>query len=216
LDPKSGECFRFTNFTPGGLEALLSRILAPLGFALAEPWPNSPVDAPNAVIKKLGHDEGSQITGHIFAERNLGVDRMETHRRDRTRWLAVIGGIVLGVVGLYLGLAYPSTNLRFLVLPGAFGPGIALVAALTFANADYWSDIVVAKYTGVSPSQSGDRPPASIPCQYDVQVWVVRALTQDWESKYGSGRNMIASKANEEHAAIRDAIRTGFTAPPLR
>ena len=87
---------------------------------------------------------------------------------------------------------------------------LALFSATAFANADYWSDVVVVTYRGKIPGKVGPYHAMEAVGDYDVQIQVVRALSEDWTLSLPYGRQIRASVpepgAGDVYAAIRSAL----------
>lgn len=217
IDPLSGESYRFVGIRPMDLAQGLGQILEPMGYTRRWPPATPSPMMVSARTKALPHHEGSTIRGELYFERNLGVDRGETRRRDRRRWLGLGVGLGLGIPCIVLALTFANDKpFALFALPGGLLLGLALVSGLSFANADYWSDVVVASYRGTTREPVDPTQVLEVSADYDVQVQVVRALSQDWESKYGSGRTIQASVRDPGSDNVSDAIRSAFTSPPLR
>jgi hypothetical protein len=214
LDPTISESYKFQGVDLQVLRTEFERISKPLGFTLAEPYKFGSRDL-TAYSKKLPHHEGVEVIGWLYAERELRADKAETHRRDRLRWLGIAGGIIPGVVLIILAFSRLNT-LGFLAGPGGIFMGIALVSGLSFANVDYWSDVIAVRLHSVLPNAGRRVDPVTAITDYVAQVWVVRALTQDWESKAGSGRTLIAGIDAQGLGAVRESLRSAICSGPLR
>jgi hypothetical protein len=219
LDPRAAETFRFTGVNPTALVDALARTLTPLGFKVSWPPPNQSEAGGflRAKVRSLPRGRGTEVTGSISLERDVRVDRTETHRRDRRRWLGIVAGMVIAFPSLYLliTLGYPGGPLAILPFGGGLGIALALLSAVSFTNANYWSDVVLAKYRGQTSSRVKWREAMDVTTDYEVQVWVVRGLSQDWEGKVGSGRDLVAGVKGSGLEGVLSAIRSAISAPPL-
>lgn len=194
---------------------MFGNVVSPLGFALAEPYKFGSNPDISVITKKLGHHEGTEVKGWFYAERNLKVDKAETHRRDRRRWIGVFGGVFPGAILLYFAL----TELGLwglLAAPAGLLLGLALTSALSFANADYWSDVVAVRVLADLPPSVRESDAGEILTDYVAQCWVIRALSQDWESNVGSGRSLIAGLDYPGLDAVRATLRTSLSSEQLR
>lgn len=215
LDPSLSASYRFGGVNPDILKKELAKVASPLGFALAEPYKFGSDPDLSIATKKLGHHEGTTVTGWFYAERDLKVDKVETHRRDRRRWIGIFGGVIPGAILLYFAFADPYPW-GLLAAPGGILFGLALGSALSFANADYWSDIIAVRILAEFPPTVKGTAAREIPANYVAQFWVVRALSQDWESKVGSGRSLMAGVDHPGLDAIRESLLSAISSKPLR
>ena len=178
----------------------------------------------SAQVQKLPGQQGSGLRGEILFERGVGVNRAETRRRDRWRWIGlVVGGVasVPPMVAISLGWVTKGPALLLLVPPAVIGIVLALFSATAFANADYWSDVVVVTYRGTIPGKVGPYHAMEAVGDYDVQIQIVRALSEDWTLSLPYGRQIRASVpepgADDVYEAIRSALLTspsGELRPP--
>lgn len=217
IDPSLGASYRFVGVRPVDIVHGLGEILEPLGYLRT--WPPIAASAltQGAQTRALPHHEGATVQGEIYYERGLGVDRAETKRRDRQRWIGLGVGLGVGVFCIILVLVFSYARpYRFLAIPAGLGFGLALISGMSFANADYWSDVVVATYRGTTHEKVAAERALVTTADYDVQVRVVRALSQDWETKSVSGRMIQASVRDPNAGSVSGAIRDAFLSPRLR
>jgi hypothetical protein len=125
------------------------------------------------------------------------------------------------MVAISLGWVTKGPALLLLVPPAVIGIVLALFSATAFANADYWSDVIVVTYRGTIPGKVGPYQGMEAVGDYDVQIQVVRALSEDWTLSLPCGRQIRASVpepgAGDVYAAIRSALLTspsGELRPP--
>jgi hypothetical protein len=205
LDPRVAETFQFPSITPVGLRSTLTTPLLTEGFSISP-------DPAEAATRKLPKAGGFEISGTLLAERNLRADPAETRRRDRSRYAGVLAGAsATGILG-YVSLTHLSTLLGVLIVPAGLGVAVLLISLWSFENASYWSEIVVAQYTGQVAPVSKPTGPAEILAPYDVQLWVVRGQTQDWGTWGASGRNVVTGIPGEDLEPVRSVLRQSITA----
>jgi hypothetical protein len=215
LDPALSESLRFEGVTSNLLKQEFERAAKPLGFELAQPFTFGSDPDISITTKRRSHGEGTEVTGWFYAERELRADKAETRRRGRRKWLGAIGGLIPGVVLLYFTFTLPFPY-GFLALPAGVCLGVALVSLLAFANSDYWSDVIVARVMAELATPTKSAQAKGIPAEYVVQYWVVRSLSQDWASKAGSGRTVIAGVDYPGLDSVRRALRDSLTSQSLR
>jgi hypothetical protein len=204
LDPRTADTFQYSAVTPPALRGALSTAVGTEGFTVV-PAPRAPT------TRKLPKEVGFEISGTVLAERNLRVDRNETRRMDRARYAGVLGGALGAVVLGDLSLTHLSSSLGLLILPAGLAVAVLLISAASFDNAAYWSDLVLARYEGrVPPPPKGTAPPA-VPTEYEVQLWVVRALSHDWGIRGASGRTLVAGGHAGGLEPTRSALRRAVT-----
>ena len=214
LDPRNSYGFRFRQISPATLAAALEWILEPYGFALA--WPPArpgPFEV-GAGVRPSFIDGDTEVYGWVFLERNVRVALTETRRMDRLRWLGFGVSSAIGVPSLGLALAIERLPFLYLAFPGAGAFAAMVVTAMSFVNANYWSDVVAAKFRGRTYARVAPTEGSSAILDLDVQLWAVRALTQDWESKYGSGRDVKAGIPSATMQGVLRSVHAGLTIPP--
>ena len=102
IDPNLRESYRFPGITPAHLQDLVARAVGPLGFSTNPPQSRSMSNlSPGSVRAKPDPTGGTEVSGSIYAERNIRVDPEETRRRNRPRWAGLLGGLAAGIVRLH-------------------------------------------------------------------------------------------------------------------
>lgn len=204
LDSRIAETFRYSAVTPAALRGALTGVLGSEGFTTVP-------DAVGPAVRKLPKETGFEISGALLAERNLRGDPTQTHRRDRSRYVGGVGGALATGVLVYVSLTHLNSPLGLLIIPSGLAFAVLLISVVSFENASYWSDVVVARYEGRVPPPPGGTPPTNIPTEYEVQIWVVRALTHDWGIRGASGRNVVGGLRDDELDPVRTALRRAIT-----
>ncbi len=225
LSLNSGKALRedqpFTQrFSVSGAPA--ATVLALLG-SVAEGQGFKVVFTPPATSKRGG--TGRETVQIWAAERALLADRTETHRRDRNRWMGIGVGAPIAGVGWYeVFTAAPHTLALQLGIVTAIGGSLAAtISALTFTNADYWSDVILARLEGNGEAPAPEKGLLTTRAEYTLSVITGRALSQDWEGKTASGRQILAlARGGPDLENVRAAIAqhlarsSGDDASPLR
>ena len=104
------------------------------------------------------------LAGTMVAERGVLADHLQTSARDRLRFAAIATGMVVGGVGWYeFDTAPPHTlEIGLGTLAAVVGPVLAVVSALSLTDADFWSDVVIIRYSipgrGDPSEPKGARP----------------------------------------------------------
>lgn len=215
LDPALSESYRFSGVTPEMLKSEVGVVVRPLGFELAEPYKFGSNPDLSIAAKKLSHHEGTEVKGWFYAERGLKVDKVETHRKDRRRWMGIFGGSIPGAVLIFFSLTEPHPW-GVLAAPAGLLLGLALVSGLAFADADYWSDVIAVRVLAKLPPSVNGSASKDMPSDYVAQCWVVRAMSEDWETKTASGRRLIAGVDYPGLDAVRATLRSSFSTDQLR
>ncbi len=206
LDPRIAETFRYTAVTPIALRTALSGVFGSEGFTTVP-------EAAGPTVRRLPKESGFEISGTLLAERNLRGDPTQTRRRDRSRYLGGVAGAVATAVLGYVSLTHLSSSWGLLIIPSGLAFAILLISVVSFDNASYWSDVVVARYEGRVPPPPKGTPPTDVPTEYEVRLWVVRALTHDWGTRGASGRNVVAGLQDEALNSVRTSLRHAITGP---
>jgi hypothetical protein len=205
LDPRMAETYRYSNVTRSGLREALEAAGATGGFT-SRPGPDA--QAASQRPKRGGFEVG----GMFLAERDLRADRSETRRLDRRRFVGALAGAVAGVVLGYLSLTHLGSTLGLLILPAGLSFAVLLICVVSFGNAAFWSDMVVAKFEGRVPATPPGISPSAVPAEYEVQLWVVRAMSHDWGTWGASGRFLVAGLRDDRLGPVRSALRSAILA----
>lgn len=211
IDPRWGVSYRFTGTSPTDLVGALRGLLIPMGFKVTWP-PETPSPFMLAVATKgVPHHEGTEISGQVFLERNVGVDHAATRRKNRLPWIGLIASVTAASVLMYLAITrYTEGSYSLLAYPAGLAFFTAMASGMSFADADYWSDVVVASYRVRIPQKVTMTEALQAIGDYEVQFQAVRALSQDWESQYSSGRSVKASTLDPALEDVRQAIEGAF------
>jgi hypothetical protein len=196
--------------TPAELSLALKRATHREGFAV--------VQEDGVMVLPRRHLPAHQgiVTGVIVAERNLQLDRTRSGQWDRRRWIAMGAGVpvfAIGISDLLIGtphLAIPLIASLALLIVGA---GMLAIPLATIGDAEFWSDLVVAKYEGTDATSTTAPSPASVRGRYRVDVVVGRAMTENWQSKVEKGRAVKTVLPDSSKNSTRSALCTELGIP---
>lgn len=213
IDPREGESFRFAGARLADLIYALDGVLTPIGYGRSSPRGDPSQGMYGASVQTLPDRQGSKLRGVILYERGIGVDRAETWRRDRWRLMGILVGSVASgpsIVALSLEWVRGGAG-ELLLIPALLGGVLALFGATDLVCGDYWSEVVVATYRGTTPGKVDPYHAMEAVGEYDVQIQVLRASSEDVAGMYYlPGRTIRASApeptAGDVYAAIRSAL----------
>jgi hypothetical protein len=215
IDPDVRETFRFSNATPTRLKARIAAATANLGFSVLPDNPGRTARRPGAVVVKPAGGGTAEVSGSIYAERELRADLEETRRRNRSRWAGVGAGVAVTALGIYFALFYFSSPAVIFEYVAALGLVIVLSSTLGLRNVDFWSDLIVVSFRGNVRSLDTTGPAVEVPGDYEVQVSVVRALTQNWTARHSSGRALLIGVRGQGLDDVRSSLRAAITSSQL-
>lgn len=214
VDPRNGESFRFPAVRPVDLIAGFSEILGPLGFQVT--FPTAPVNlfTPPVMPKALPQKAGFELNGYLLFERELRTAPDEQRKGLRLSVAGIAGGAAVLAIGLYLALGRNPPIPPFAYLSG-LGLATILYAFTNLRMRRYWSDVVVINYEGRVVEKPTLETIMRSSTDFSVQVQVVRALTEDWSSRWGGGRTIRSAVPTAELGSVLPTIRSRLTARPL-
>ena len=200
LHPPTTQNVEVPGVTPAGLRSVLREWSTRHGFSVTSDT--------DPYVDMLAHHGVHGVHGWFFSERNLAPDRPTTHRRDRGRWAAVALGVPIGGWGWFeVVFGTPHTPVFLLGVLGAIGGCVAAgIAASSFPNSDFTSDVVAVSYSSAMAVGSSSLPIADRQATYLVRVTTGRALSQNWASQYGSGRNVLHLADEPDLARLRSDL----------
>jgi hypothetical protein len=147
---------------------------------------------------------GHNLGGAILAERNLMEAPVATRRKNRPRWVGLGVGVVMMVAALasipFVVIGSPLHALLFVV-----GFVLTIMCAIQVVNRDYWSDVVVVRWSAHATSPPS-KPPIFLSPPVEIIISVGRGLSQEFRAKAMAGRAILRLYQTDRLTNLEETI----------